>query len=170
MSFEPASAAGLRRELEQANTNLNFHLKEKQTHENEATRWQAIVTQIEATIDLLEKPASAVAGIQKLPPVSRGAPGKPRVRWSKAWPLVLGGLKAKNVTPTKRELMVEVQARYKKSEAYSNHIVNGAISSGDLVLRHDRCYLPGQEPTVTVDRRARRVEPVEIHMPMWTTC
>lgn len=146
MSFEPASAAGLRRELEQANVSLNHFLHQQEEATKEVERWRAIVAQLEGTIDLLEKPATS---IQKLRPVSQGAPGKPRIRWAKEWPIVLGELKATNVTPTKRQLMDIIQSRYKLSEAYANAIVNGAINKGDLVLRHDRCYLPGEEPTVT---------------------
>ncbi|HVI10206.1 MAG TPA: hypothetical protein VND65_18090 [Candidatus Binatia bacterium] len=145
MSFEPASAAGLRHELEQAEANLNHFLEVQRTSAEEVARWQGIVTQLKDTIDMIERPAKA---IQKVPAVRRGGVGVPRVRWAKHWPEIPRRMRdaAHGIAPTKRELMNEIRSLHNLTEVNSNRAVNKAINKGELVLLMDRCYLPDQAP------------------------
>jgi hypothetical protein len=140
VSFEPGNSDGLRRELETARASLNHHLQEKLRHEEEVNRYQLVVDGLEATIMLIENPASAARKRQPKMPEQTGEKKK-RIRWRLQWPIILTELATKNVVPTKGQLMREIQARFALKDAAANHAVNMAVNRGEIHLRNDKCYL-----------------------------
>lgn len=144
MSFEPANADGIRRELAQAEANVNHHLETVRTHQAEADRWGEVATNLRGVIELLESPAKRAAtknGTVNGQPLRR----RPSVRWGKEWPGLFEMLLSEgNPRPTKKQLIERAQRYCCANEMAASQAVYSAIKKGDVLVKLDRCYLPSE--------------------------